>query len=51
MRGFGMGFINPVGPGGVLDMCLCLGLGLQWWGVGRGLDQGLKGGVLCLCEL
>ena len=36
-----MGFTNPVGTGGVFDVCLCLGCG----GVGRvgaGLDQGLE---------
>ena len=44
----GLGFTNPVGTGGVLDVCLCLGCG----GVGGecvgGLDQGLEGwgGVL-----
>ena len=57
MRGLGLGFTNPVGPGGVLDMCLCLNCGgvVVWWcrwRVGRSLDQGLEGGVvLCLCEL
>ena len=34
MRGLGLGFTNPVGTGGVLDVCLCLGcsgvFGLQW---------------------
>ena len=25
MRGLGLGFINPVGTGGVLVVCLCLG--------------------------
>ena len=53
--GLGLGFTNPVGPGGVLDVCLCFGCG----GVGSvggewvwGLDQGLDGWVeLCLCEL
>ena len=43
MRGLGLGFINPVGTGGVLDVCLCYGCG----GVGEewvvGLDQGLEG--------
>ena len=38
MRGFGLGFTNPVGTGGVLDVCLYLGLGEEWLG---GLDQGL----------
>ena len=43
MRGLGLGFINRVGTGGVLDMCLCLGCGGvrgEWvWG----LDHGLEG--------
>ena len=25
MRELGLGFTNPVGTGGVLDMCLCFG--------------------------
>ena len=44
MRGLGLGFTNPVGTWGVLDMCLCLGCsgvirvggeyvgGLEGWG-------------------
>ena len=27
MRGLGLGFTNPAGTGGVLDVCLCLGCG------------------------
>ena len=27
MRELGLGFINPVGTWGVLDMCLCFGCG------------------------
>ena len=27
MRGLGFGFTNPVGTGGVLDVCLCFGCG------------------------
>ena len=27
MRGLGLGFTNPVGTGGVLDVCVCLGCG------------------------
>ena len=27
MRELGLGFTNPVGTGGVLDMCLCFGCG------------------------
>ena len=37
MRELGLGFTNPVGTGGVLDMCLCFGCGGGgWcrWGVG-----------------
>ena len=45
MRGLGFGFTNPVGRGGVLDVCLGCGGGV-WVG---GLDKGLEGGVvLCL---
>ena len=46
MRGLDLGITNPVGPGGVLDVCLCLGccgvgcVGEEWVG---GLNQGLKG--------
>ena len=50
IRGLGLGFINPVGTGGVLDVCLCLragGGGVS--GVGGecvgGLDRVWKGGV------
>ena len=25
MRGLGLGFTNPVGTGGLFDVCLCLG--------------------------
>ena len=51
MRDLGLGFTNPVGTGGVLDMCVCFGFG----GVGGlgvdsvvGLDQGRErwGGVM-----
>ena len=55
MRGFGLGFTNPLGTERVLDVCLCLGcsgvdgVGEEWIG---GLDQVLEGlVVLCLCEL
>ena len=55
MRGLGLDFTNPVGTGGVLDVCLCFGcggvggVGGEWVG---GLDQGLEGWVvLCLCEV
>ena len=45
-RGLGLVFTNPVGTGGVLDVCLCLGCG-GVVGVGgkcaRGLDQGPEG--------
>ena len=37
----GFDFTNPVGTGGVLDVCLCFGgVGGEWVG---GLDQGLEG--------
>ena len=51
MRGLGLDFTNPVGTGGVLDVCLrgVGGVGGEWVG---GLDQGLEGWVvLCLCEV
>ena len=47
MRGLGLGFANPVGTGGVLDVCLCFACGVcAWyrWGVGRGPGPG-SGGV------
>ena len=47
-RGLGMGFTNPVGTEGVLDVCFCCGVGSgygAWTRVSRG------GVVLCLCEL
>ena len=51
MRELGLGFTNPVGTGGVLDMCLCFACGGEWVG---GLDQGWEwwGGVfVCVrCE-
>ena len=43
MRGLSLGFTNPVGTWGVLDVCLCFGcggVGAEWVG---GLDQGLEG--------
>ena len=46
VTGLGMGFTNPVGTRGVLDVCLCFGCGgvvgvdREWVG---GLDQGLEG--------
>ena len=39
----GLGFIDPVGTGGMLCVCLCVGcggVGGEWVG---GLDQGLEG--------
>ena len=42
MRGLGLGFNNPVGTGGVLGVCLCLGsgsVGGEWVG---GLDLGME---------
>ena len=46
MRELGLGFTNPVGTGGVLDMCLCFGCcGGEWAG---GLYQGRerRGGIM-----
>ena len=48
MREFGLGFTNPVGTGGMLDICLCFGcggVGGEWVG---GLDQDRErwGGVM-----
>ena len=48
MRELGLGFTNPVGTMGVLDMCLCFGCGSvggEWVG---GLEQGRErwGGVM-----
>ena len=45
MKGLlGSGFTNPVGTGGVLDMCLCIGCGgVEWVGC---LDQERWGGVM-----
>ena len=46
IRGLGLGFTNPVGTEGVLDVCLGFGcggvgvVGVEWVG---GLDQGLEG--------
>ena len=45
MRREGLGFANPVGTGGVLDVCLGCGGGCGEW-IG-----GLDFVVLCLCEL
>ena len=42
MRGLGVGFTNPVGTWGVLDVCLCLGYGGEG-GVGS-VDGVLVGG-------
>ena len=55
MRELGFGFTNPVGTGGVLDMCLCFGcggvggVGGEW--VGDWTRVGSGGVVLCLCEV
>ena len=53
MRELGLGFTNPLGTGGVLDMCLCFGcggVGGEWVG-GLGQGSGAVGVVLCLCEV
>ena len=44
-----LGFTNPVGRGGVLDMCLCFGLGGEW--VGAWTRVRSSGVVLCMCEV
>ena len=49
MRGLGLGFTNPVGTGGMWDMCLCCsGIG----GVGRwlGPESGRVGCYVCVCS-
>ena len=54
MRGLGLGFTNPVGTVGVLDVCLCFGcggvggVGGKW--VGAWTRDWRGGLVLCLCE-
>ena len=47
IRVLGLGFTNPVGTGGVLEMCWCCGGvgGVGGEKVGD-LDQGLEGGVM-----
>ena len=40
MRELGLGLTNPVGTGGVLDMCLCFGCGGVCGEWVRGLDKG-----------
>ena len=50
MRELGLGFTNPLGTGGVLDMCLVFWLRWCGWGMGRGHGQGSGAVVLCLCE-
>ena len=52
IRGLGMGFINYVETGGVLDVYLCLGCGgvvESGWTIWARICKG--GVVLCLCEL
>ena len=55
MRELGFGFTNPVGTGGVLDVCLCFGFGGvdgvcgEW--VGAWTRVGSGGVVLYLCEV
>ena len=44
MRELGLGFTNPLGTGGVLDMCFGCG-GVGGGEVGRGLGQGRSGAV------
>ena len=48
---WGLGITNPVGTGGVFDVCLCFGCG-GVGGVGGECVGVLRGGVvLCMCEL
>ena len=54
MSGLDLGFTNPVGTGGVLDVCLCFGcddvVGVGGELVG-GLDRIWRGEVIfCMCE-
>ena len=55
MRGLGLDFNNPVGTGGVFDVCLCsgcggvCGVGGEWVGAWTRVWRG--GVVLCLCEV
>ena len=52
MRGLGLDFTNPVGTGGVLDVCLyfgCGGVGGEWLGAWTRVWRGVV--VLCLCEV
>ena len=56
MRGLDLGFTNPVGTGGVWDMCLCLGCrgvrgGGSWWLAWDRVCVWEGGVVLCLCVL
>ena len=53
MIGLSLGFTNPVGTGGVLDVCLCFGCdGVGGVGGYGDLTRIWRGGVvLCLCEL
>ena len=54
MRGLGLGFTNPVGASGVLDVCLCFGCdGVGGVGSGEGVWIRVWSGgvVLCLCEI
>ena len=55
VRGLGLGFTNPVGTEGVLDVCLCFsfggvgGVGGEW--VGAWTRVWRSGVVLCQCAL
>ena len=56
MRGLGLGFTNPVGTGGVLDVCLSCGgvdgVGRKWLWVGLGPgSRGMGWCYVCVrCE-
>ena len=48
MRGFGLGFSNPVGEHGKCWTCVCVGVVYVGVGMGMVLEQGLEecGGVM-----
>ena len=55
LRGLSLGFTNPVGTGGVWDMCLCFGcggVGVCWGIVGGWPGSGMVDDVMsvCVCE-
>ena len=53
MSELGLGFTNPVGTGGVLDMCLCFGcggVGGEWVGAWTRVGSGGWCYVCVRCE-